>query len=514
MEMFQRLLAQLRAYWAGLSTTRRVMIVGASGMVFAALAGLTYLNRPAGYVPLYPGEPMSNEDKATIIASLTKLNLKYELDSVHGITVPADRALYYQVSLAGEGIPVRGSGKGFELFDDSNSLTSTPFKDQVTYQRAMQAELSRTISQFAGVKSARVQIAKPEQTYFERPQSPAKASVYLTLKTKEAFGRKQADSVVALVSNAVERLKPENVVVVADGMIVSDPHAAERDQLPTGQMEHLRSIEADLAKKAEDILARHLGRDRVAVKVTADVDFRKIRELEDRVLPDSKTPEREMQKTSNTTNSPPGGVAGARSNTPPASSGGRGGGTSKEELTQTDYVISKKRLESEDRNIAIKRLSVAAMVDLTPRPAAEGETPPPVMTVKEVEEVIKSAIGYSDGRGDKITVAANKFASDGLPVPEPDDEAAKLQRFSAYVSLTRNICLAVAVVMALLLIPLLLLRRRAKVVPKPADTAAVAVTPSLEQKRQQLIDRLVDLTRSDPDRAARVFGLLVGSNAG
>ncbi len=510
MEMFQRLMAQLRAYWAGLSGGRRVLIVAAAGLVFVALASLTYLNQPAGNVPLN-AEPLSNEDMSTTVASLKKLNLTHKLDPVHGITVPADKLVEYRVALAGEGIPVRG-GKGYELFDESNSLTSTPFKDQVTLLRATQAELARTISQFAGVKAARVQIARPEQSYFERVNSPTKASVYLTLKSKEAFGRKQADSVVALVSNAVERLKPENVVVVADGVIVSDPHAGERDQLPAGHMEHLRGIESDLAKKAEDILARHLGRDRVAVKVTADVDFKKIRERQDRVVPEEKVPEREMQRTNKSTNATTGGVAGAGSNIRQAGGGSRGGGTSNEELVQTDYKYSQRSLESEDRNFAIKRLSVAAMVDLTPRAVADGETPPPVMTAKEVEEVIKSAIGFAAGRGDTITVAANKFASEGLPVPEPDEQTAQLERLSAYVSLARNLSLAVAVVMALCLIPLLLLRRRKKVVATPAAETAAVPTP--EQKRQQLLERLADLTRSDPDKAAKVFGLLVGANAG
>lgn len=511
MEMFQRLLAQIRAYWAGLSTARRVMIVAATGLVFVALAGLTYLNQPAGYVSLYPGERLSHEELAAIDASLTKLSLAHKLDLQNGITVPADRVINYQVALAGEGIPVRGGGKGFELFDESNPLSSTPFKDQVTYQRAMQAELSRTISQFDGVKTARVQIARPEPTPFVREQSPTKASVSLTLKANAVFGRKQADSVVALVSFAVVGLKPENVVVVANGVKVSDPHAAERDVLPTKQLEFQRQIEAYLTEKAEKMLRPSLGHGKAVVQVSVELDMNKVRERISQVIPTEKVAEREMQRTNKSTNAPPGGVAGAGNNIRQGGLSGRGGGTSNEELTQTDYKYSERLLEMEHLSYIVKRLTVSAAIDNTAPPAGDGQPVAATVTPQQAEELIKNAVGFTTGR-DIINVTANKFVPEGLAVPEPDEEAAQLQRLAAYVSLARNICLAVAVVMALLLVPLLLLRRRKKVVSTPpvAETAA----PTSEQKRQQLLDRLADLTRSDPDKAARVFGLLVGANAG
>ena len=512
MEMFQRLMAQLRAYWAGLSSARRVLIVGAAGLVFAAVSGWTYLNQPAGYVPLYRGEAMSNEDAAAVIASMKKLSQNYKLDPVAGITVPADKVNEYQVALAGEGIPVRGSGKGYELFDDSNSLTSTPFKDQVTYLRAQQAELARTISQFDGVKAARVQIARPEQTLFVREQAATKASVSLTLKPNAVFGQKQAASVVALVSNAVVGLRPENVVVVANGVQVSDPHAGDRDVLPTKQLDFLRQIEAYLTEKAEKMLRPSLGHGKAVVQVSVELDMKKVKERISRVVPEEKAVEREMTRTNKSTNAPPGGVAGAGSNIRQASSGGRGGGTSNEELTQTDYKYTERLIDMEELGFIIKRLTVSAAIDNTAPPAGDGQPAAPSVTPQQAEELIRNAVGFTAARGDIITVSANKFAQDGLAVPEPDEEAAQLQRLAAYVALARNVCLAVAVVMALCLVPLLLLRRRKKVVPPPASETAV--TPSPEQRRQQLLDRLADLTRSDPDKAARVFGLLVGATAG
>jgi flagellar M-ring protein FliF len=81
------------------------------------------------------------------------------------------------------------------------------------------------------------------------------------------------------------------------------------------------------------------------------------------------------------------------------------------------------------------------------------------------------------------------------------------------VELARNVSLAVAVVMGLGVVGLLLLRRRrratAEAAPAGAETPA---TP--EARRQELLDRFIDTARTDPDRAAAAFGLLVGPAAG
>ena len=58
MDALNRLLAQLRTFWAGLSTVRRVLIVGTVTAVFVGLGAFAYLSHSGGYVPLNR-EPIS-----------------------------------------------------------------------------------------------------------------------------------------------------------------------------------------------------------------------------------------------------------------------------------------------------------------------------------------------------------------------------------------------------------------------------------------------------------------------
>jgi flagellar M-ring protein FliF len=518
MEPFNRLMAQARVFWASMSGLRRLMVVGAVVLVIAAAGAYTYLNQSGEHVPLYT-EPMSNDEAAGVVAKLKAQSLPYSLDALGTVKVPSERLAEIRVQLAGEGIPVRG-GEGFELFAKSD-LTATPFTQTVNYQRALQSELGRSIVQIHGLAAARVLVARPDPTPFAIPreQSAPTASVVVKPKPNTTIGKATADSIVSLVSRAVVGLKPENVIVVdsSTGRLVSDVNAKDRENLPSGQLEYMIELEKYLSNKAQEMLARHLGPGRVAVQVKADVNFQKVKERQERYSPDEKVVAAERLINSSNTGGRAGGIAGTGSNVRQAGGGGGGGAGSKEETTQTDYLVSKYVREMEDRIGAVTRLTVSALVDLTPRPAAEGETAPPLISVADAQKLIETAVGFTTGR-DTITVTNAKLSGPVLPVAEPDEEEARIRRFAAYVALARNVILALAVVSGLSLVPLLLLRRRAKPVSPPA--AAPAGTPpppptaTPEQQRQQLLERYIELARSDPDRTAAVFGLLAGTPAG
>jgi flagellar M-ring protein FliF len=94
--------------------------------------------------------------------------------------------------------------------------------------------------------------------------------------------------------------------------------------------------------------------------------------------------------------------------------------------------------------------------------------------------------------------------------PGPDETLTQIQQFQAYVGLARNISLALAVMLVVLIGALLALRRRR--VPEPPPAAAP--TPSEDERRRAELDRLLDMARSDPERVAAVFRAMVGAPAG
>ena len=505
MEALRRLVAQSREFWAGLGLARRALIVAAAIALVAAAGVGAYLSGTT-YVPL--ARDMPADEIGAIKTALTAQNIPVQLSpDGTALSVPQERYAEAKVALGVAGLPARG-GKGYELFDET-SLMTTPFVQSVNYQRALQSELARSIQQLEAVQSARVLLARPEPSPFVRDQKQPTASVILKLKTGATMSRTAAAGIVSLVARSVEGLKPENVTVIdSGGRLLSDPHAGDRDSLPTPQLEYRRELEAYLAEKAEKMLGPHLGPGRAVVQVSADINFQRVKEMQKTYSPDGRVARTERQQTSKTTGTAARGAVGAVSNvaraggtTAGASSGG--GGTNSQEETQTDYALSETTRDIEDRMGAVTRLTIAVLVDLTPQ--GEG---PALISATDAQEIVKQAVGFRAGR-DEVKLTNVKLTGPIGPA-EPDETLAKLQRFQAYVGLARNISLALAVVLVVLIGSLLVLRRRQ--VPEPAAPAPAAV-PTEDERRRAGLDRLFDMARSDPDRVAAVFRAMVGTPA-
>lgn len=497
MDLVLRYLAQARAIWAGMSTLYRYLAVGLLVAVILSSVAAYYFSSAAEYVPLASG--LSEEEAAAIVTQLDSAAVPYRLDSSGStILVPKDRRARIKVDLAAKGLTARG-GKGYELFDDV-SLGATPFVQNVNYTRALQAELARSIMQLEPVASARVLIARAEPTPFLRDQRPTTASVVLKLKPGAGVSRSMAAGIVSLVARSVEGLRPENVTVLdSAGRLLSDPRGADAEgQHTAGDLEHRRELEAYLSSRAEEFLARQLGAGRALVRVSADLNFQKLRETRESYSPEERAVRMEQTVSSESGSSGrSGGPAGAASNssknfvsTGHTSSSGR----NREETTHVDYLVSKTTREMETRIGSIQRLTVAVLVDLTPREGAE------TITATDVEELVKQAVGFQSGR-DEIKVTSAPLAG-ALPPPEPP-EPSLAERAQEYVHLARNAVMVVA--FAFLAATVLMLARRLTLVTAAVTAPAARNSTATGDARQ----RFVELASANPEQLARVLAVML-----
>ncbi|HEY1190065.1 MAG TPA: flagellar M-ring protein FliF C-terminal domain-containing protein, partial [Gemmata sp.] len=235
--------------------------------------------------------------------------------------------------------------------------------------------------------------------------------------------------------------------------------------------------------------------------------------------------ERSMNSTS--TGGRAGGIAGATSNITRAGGAATttsgSSGAAKEEVIQTDYLVSETLRDIEEGTGAVSRLSVAALVDLTPQ--SEGQA---VISQADVEEIIKQAVGFRSGR-DNVTIARAPLS--GPEAAVPDDTLVRLQKFQTYVSLARNLSVAVATVLVFLVIGLLVLRRggrgaadapRSETAAGTADaaagTAGAAPTgptppPTQEERRTAELAKFQALARNEPGNVATVFNVMLGEQS-
>jgi flagellar M-ring protein FliF len=255
------------------------------------------------------------------------------------------------------------------------------------------------------------------------------------------------------------------------------------------------------------MLTQHLGAGRAVVQVSADINFQRVKEQQRSYQPDGRVAKTERLLTTKSTGAGPRGVAGAASNVAragglPAAASAGAGGTSQEEKIETDYAISETVRDIEDRMGAVTRLTVAALVDLTPQ--GEGQT---VISAADAEDLIKQAVGFRSGR-DEVKLTNVRLTGPVGPFA-PHETLTQLQKFQAYVGLARNISLALAAFLVVLIVALLALRgRRAPEPPAPAPAG-----PTDEERRRAELDRLIQMARAEPDRVAAVFRALVASPA-
>ncbi|MEW5289927.1 flagellar basal-body MS-ring/collar protein FliF [Erwinia papayae] len=435
------LFARLRA------NPRIPMIIAAAAAIAIVIAMVLWARQP-DYRVLYNN--LSDEDGGAIITQLTQMNIPYQFDDKSGaITVPAEKVYELRLRLAQQGLP-KGGAVGFELLDQEKFGISQ-FSEQVNYQRALEGELSRTIETLGPVKNVRVHLAMPKPTLFVREQKSPTASVTLNLQPGRALDPGQVSAIVHMVSSSVAGLPPGNVTVVDQaGHLLTQSDNAGRD-LNDAQLKYATDVENRYQQRIEAILNPIVGNGNVHAQVTAQIDFNSREQTDEKYQPNS-DPANQAIRSRQTNSSEqiggqyPGGVPGALSNQPaPANSApvttpnnnnnqangnnangnNANGNTANNNANQnnsskstvpsntsnantTNYEVDRTILHTKMNVGEVQRLSVAVVVnykaDAAGKPIALSDA-----QIKQIENLTREAMGYSDKRGDSLNVVNSQF---------------------------------------------------------------------------------------------------------
>jgi flagellar M-ring protein FliF len=303
---------QLLDIWKQLGASQRVSVLAATLVVVGGLISLALWSSRTDYGLLYG--KLSDAESAKVIAALDDAKVPYKIGSGGGaILIPADKVYQMRMQLAGRGIP-QGEGVGFEIFDKPNFGISD-FVQRANYVRAVQGELSRTISQLNEIESARVMIVLPENRLLLDKDKHPTASVFVRVRGNTQLPTTAINSIRFLVANSVEGLKPNNVSIVDNlGNVLSEN--TDNDSLTgltTTQLTARRNLEQYLGKKGQDVLEKVLGPGQAIVRVSADINFDTITRTEEKFDPDgqvirtqTKNDENNDSSTSNGGNTPAG----------------------------------------------------------------------------------------------------------------------------------------------------------------------------------------------------------------
>ena len=189
------------------------------------------------------------------------------------ILVPSSNVHDAPLKLASASLP-KGSVVGFELMDGAR-FGQTQFQEQLTFQRGLEGELTRSITAMPAVNGARVHLALPSQNGFFREQQKPSASVLLSLHPGLTLDRAQVAGIVHLVASSVPDLNSKAVSVLdqTGALLSGSPDAGNSAGADANQLQYVNQVEAGYAKRIFELLEPVVGRANLRASVTAEVDF-------------------------------------------------------------------------------------------------------------------------------------------------------------------------------------------------------------------------------------------------
>jgi flagellar M-ring protein FliF len=422
-----------------------VSLVAAFVLVVGIVAGSAWYAQTPSYGLLFAD--LDPESAAEIVSRLKTLKVAYRLDEGgRAIRVPVSRVDELRLELTSQGMPASGR-VGFELFDRT-AFGATEFQEQITYRRALEGEIARTIATLSEIASARVHITVGKETLFGDPR-PSKASVVLKLRGQRTLQASTVNGIANLVAASVEGLRPEAVVIVDTyGRPLARPSADEDAPAGAAQVERQQRLEREMGARVVALLEPVVGPERVRVNVALKLNNATVEQTEDRFDPTPVVRSRQVSADSTTTLIPGGGLAGSRGNmpapppdpknptpapplpqTPPTGTGAT------RSAETTNYEISRTTVVTQRPPGEIARLSVAVIVDdeqvmskgqdgqvTTTRKARSSEE------LQKLQGLVAAAVGLEPDRGDQITVQNVSFdepLAEDVPAPTMFQQATR-----------------------------------------------------------------------------------------
>jgi len=457
------------------SLARKLSLVGVTLVSAALFAAIIMQSQVADYSLLFANLP--SRDASSVVEWLKDRKIPYRLeDGGKDILIPADKVYEARIELAGSGLAE--GGVGFEIFD-KQSFGMTDFAQKVNYRRALQGELMRTITSLGPVEGARIHLALPEKRLFREQQQQATASVIVKLISGRKLKENQLQGIVHLVAGSVEGLESENVTVVdSSGKVLSKSRADEiSGPMTPGMLEYQLTMERRLEGRAQSMLDRALGAGNSLVRVNAEVDFDQYERVEEAIDPNAVVISEHVSSEKGGTETI-GGVPGVVSNLQDGNNnaGSRSRSTTPSSRTEevTNYETSKVVSKTVQSVGNIRALSVSVLVADKLTPGAEGAEPTPAprssTELKEIEKMVRTALGINETRGDLISVVSMPFESsfEAEPMPPPS----LIDKVYPFMPLIKYGLLSVAALMAYLLFlrPLLRALRGAQEETAPMKT--------------------------------------------
>lgn len=393
----------LLSLWSALSVQRRVIVVGATIAMFVAVLAMGRVGSQPTMSLLYAG--LDNAAAGEVIAALEQQGAAFDVRG-NAIYVADQQRDSLRMTLAAQGLPAAGSA-GYELLDTLSGFGTTSQMFDAAYWRAKEGELARTIQSNPAIRAARVHIATSPDSPFQSEQKPT-ASVTVTTATG-SLRPEQAQALRHLVAAAVPGMLPVDVALIdsVGGLIPADENDLAMGPGPADRA-------AQLKQNLERLLMAHVGDGNVIVEVSVEVETSR-EEVNERVFDPAGRVAISSETEEKTDSAGQGGAEVTVASNLPEGDAGAGANTqsqSAETRERVNYEVSETSRAILRSPGATKRLSVAVLLDEAVAVAADGTETRAPRSDEELgilRELVSSAMGFDEARGDVLTVKSLAF---------------------------------------------------------------------------------------------------------
>ena len=473
-------------------------------MFVLAAFGLASMNMKA--TPMKPLTMMlSDADKQVAMEALKTAEFKPELDMTSGqIMVPESKYQEARMLIASKGLP-RTEVQGIDGLKDMPAMTTSQFMEQVRYNNAMEQELARSISQIAGIKNARVHLAAPKQSVFVRDRVPTKASVVITRAPGRTVSSANVSAIIQLVASSVPYLAPENVSVIDNfGSLMNEMLTEQPLGLTSAQLQQKQQMEDLYRTRLIQLLAPIVGEVNVSAQVSMSMDFNQQEITTEDFDQRDKGPKTrsELYVEDRATFKDAIGIPGSLTNTPPnppqnpaatpdttadITKGVTEKGIQTIARSTKNYELDRSVRHTKTAMGTIQKIGVGVLINERPIPAgmkvekpADGAAPLTTIPYTQEEldrlnQLVRGAVGYSEERGDVVTVISTRFE------PQIDPDAIPWYKDETIAGVANSSVIAVLFLLFLVVVVRPMVR---KLTAPPFDAVAMAAAATEAAARE------------------------------
>jgi flagellar M-ring protein FliF len=381
---------------------QKLVAVAALGALLVGGYFLVSWKAAPTYAPLYTN--LAPSDASAIIDKLNSSGTSYQLGAGGTeILVPQSQVYSTRIAMSSAGLP-DSSDTGYSLLD-KEGVTTSQFKQQIDYQRALEGELEKTIDSMSGVEGSAVHLAIPQQDVFNDSSSKPTAAVLITTSAADVLTSAQVQSIVYLVSSSVPGMNSDSVTVTdSQGNVLKAPGQGGASDVADAstQSQQTQAYDNHLQTELQAKLDSIVGPGHSNVTVNAQLNFDQSETTTDEYIKSNLPPVSQTTTKETYTGSGSPNASGTVGSTGTSGSGSKNGKYSNTSTT-VNNALGTKRTHQETAPGGVKNEAISVALDSSVKN----------LDIGAITSLVKSAAGYNAARGDSLAVQALPFSKTG-----------------------------------------------------------------------------------------------------